>query len=200
MATSPKTIDPRVKRTRQLLQQAFMEIMQEKGFTAMTVQDITERATVNRGTFYAHFADKYALLDAITRERFQEMLANKLPAESRWEKSTLRCLILVVLEFFKELHGHCSPGDVLNPLIERAAQKELASSLLSLLNRTSAPDGSRPRWPAPAETTAVIVSWAIFGAAVEWSQQEHKIPAEHMANHILAIITTGVSTLEPALP
>src|SRR5215475_8743962 len=75
MATPPKTIDPRVKRTRQLLQQAFFEVMREKGFAAMTVQDITERATVNRGTFYAHFTDKYALLDAIIREQFQTMLA-----------------------------------------------------------------------------------------------------------------------------
>jgi AcrR family transcriptional regulator len=199
MATPPRSVDPRVKRTRQLLQQAFFEIMEEKGFAAMTVQDITERATVNRGTFYAHFTDKYALLDAIIREQFQEVLASKLAPGSKWEKQTLRLLILAVLDFFKQVHGHCGPNDAINPLIERAAQEELTKALLALLKQSQGRDGSRPRWPAPVEVTAAIVSWAIFGAAAEWSQQERPIPAEHMANHILAVVTEGVAPLDPAL-
>jgi len=60
--------DPRVKRTRQLLQQALMDLLREKGFQAITVQDIAERATLNRATFYAHFTDKYDLIDNVMRE------------------------------------------------------------------------------------------------------------------------------------
>ena len=56
-------VDPRVKRTRQSLEQAFVDLLHEKGFQAITVQDITQRAGLNRATFYAHFPDKYALLD-----------------------------------------------------------------------------------------------------------------------------------------
>src|SRR6266849_5056183 len=54
--------DPRVLRTRHLLLQAFSDLYSEKGFHAMTVQDITDRARVNRGTFYSHFEDKPAIL------------------------------------------------------------------------------------------------------------------------------------------
>jgi hypothetical protein len=43
--------DPRVKRTRQLLQRAFVDLIHEKSFEAITVQDIAERATLNRATF-----------------------------------------------------------------------------------------------------------------------------------------------------
>src|ERR1700690_1925078 len=50
--------DPRVKRTRLLLEQAFMVVLKEKGFQTITVQDIAQRAGVNRATFYAHFEDK----------------------------------------------------------------------------------------------------------------------------------------------
>jgi AcrR family transcriptional regulator len=53
----------RVKRTRSLLEQAFMGVVAEKGFQAASVQDITEKAGVNRATFYKHFNDKYALLN-----------------------------------------------------------------------------------------------------------------------------------------
>ena len=41
-------LDPRVKRTRQLIQQAFMQLLSEKDFQNITVQDISERAEVNR--------------------------------------------------------------------------------------------------------------------------------------------------------
>jgi AcrR family transcriptional regulator len=48
MATSPKGTDRRVQKTRNLIRSASIEIMKEKGFTAMTIQDITDRANVNR--------------------------------------------------------------------------------------------------------------------------------------------------------
>ena len=53
--------------------------MTEKNFQSITVQDITERATVNRATFYAHFEDKYTLLDESVRDRFEEVLNSELP-------------------------------------------------------------------------------------------------------------------------
>ncbi len=68
MVIPAKDADPRVKRTRQLLQRAFLDLYQEKSFSLITVQDIAERATVNRVTFYAHFEDKYALMDSLMRE------------------------------------------------------------------------------------------------------------------------------------
>ena len=56
-------MDPRVRRTRQLLQQALDKLLQTKDFENISVQDIAEAATVNRATFYDHFPDKFALLE-----------------------------------------------------------------------------------------------------------------------------------------
>src|SRR6478752_4286669 len=64
--------DRRVRRTERLLKQAFRELVAEKGFAAVTVRYIAERADVNRGTFYAHFPDKYALLDLAIREKLRK--------------------------------------------------------------------------------------------------------------------------------
>src|SRR5947209_9279546 len=55
--------DLRVRRTRKLLTQALIEGTVEKGFAALTVRDITERAMVNCSTFYHHYLDKYDLLE-----------------------------------------------------------------------------------------------------------------------------------------
>src|ERR1700730_2122172 len=53
MTLVEKRMDPRVKRTRQLLQRAFLELFGEKGIESISIQEITDRATVNRATFYA---------------------------------------------------------------------------------------------------------------------------------------------------
>jgi AcrR family transcriptional regulator len=63
--------DLRVRRTRKLLQQALIEGAVEKGFAALTVRDITERAMVNRSTFYRHYLDKYDLLEQHLNEIYE---------------------------------------------------------------------------------------------------------------------------------
>ncbi len=57
--TSP---DRRIQRTRQLLLNSLIELILEKGYEAITVQDIIDRANVGRSTFYSHFQDKEDLL------------------------------------------------------------------------------------------------------------------------------------------
>ena len=57
-----KAEDRRVRRTRALLQDALIALILEKGYEAVTVQDIIDRANVGRSTFYAHFLDKQQLL------------------------------------------------------------------------------------------------------------------------------------------
>jgi AcrR family transcriptional regulator len=60
--------DLRVRRTRKLLKQALIELTIAKGFAAVTVQDIADRAMINRATFYRHYLDKYDLLEQYMRE------------------------------------------------------------------------------------------------------------------------------------
>ncbi len=55
-------VDRRVQRTRQLLQNALLALILEKGYAAITVQDILDRANLGRSTFYMHYRDKDDLL------------------------------------------------------------------------------------------------------------------------------------------
>jgi AcrR family transcriptional regulator len=197
MERTDKSLDPRVKRTRKLLQQAFLELFQEKGFSAISIQDITDRATVNRATFYAHFADKYALLDALIREQFQEAMTSKLPASPKWGVQSLRLLIRAVLDYLDEFQSHCKPTDrQFDPLWQRAIQRELAEILLSWLKQAKT-SGVKPR--VDIETMASVMSWAIFGTAAEWSGNEGTISAEEMTMQVLLILTEGGAHLAPVL-
>ncbi|WP_367826655.1 TetR/AcrR family transcriptional regulator [Streptomyces sp. LMG1-1-1.1] len=60
--------DRRVRRTRAALRQALVELVLDKGFHTVTVEEITERADVGRATFYAHYRDKEDLLVGIVRD------------------------------------------------------------------------------------------------------------------------------------
>src|SRR5262245_28174814 len=69
------TTDRRVKKTLQLLQNALVELISEKGYDDVTIQDILDRADVGRSTFYAHFENKDQLLHYILlrlREVFED--------------------------------------------------------------------------------------------------------------------------------
>ncbi len=57
-----KKEDRRINRTRRLMHEALMALIVEKGYEAITVQDILDRADVGRSTFYAHYRDKDELL------------------------------------------------------------------------------------------------------------------------------------------
>ncbi|MEW9528321.1 TetR/AcrR family transcriptional regulator [Microbispora sp. NPDC049125] len=56
------TVDRRVRRTRELLRRALVDLILERGYDRLTVQDIIDRADVGRSTFYAHYTDKDDLL------------------------------------------------------------------------------------------------------------------------------------------
>ncbi|MEU3003307.1 TetR/AcrR family transcriptional regulator [Streptomyces sp. NPDC007020] len=62
------TEDRRVRRTRAALRGALVELVLDKGFHAVTVEEITERADVGRATFYAHYRDKEDLLVGVVRD------------------------------------------------------------------------------------------------------------------------------------
>ncbi|MFJ7933935.1 TetR/AcrR family transcriptional regulator [Sporosarcina sp. NPDC096371] len=55
--------DLRVIRTKESIRNALVELIEEKGFEAITVKDIASKARINRGTFYAHYVDKNDLMN-----------------------------------------------------------------------------------------------------------------------------------------
>jgi AcrR family transcriptional regulator len=197
VAISSRSEDRRIQRTRQLLRQASIDVMQEKGFKAMSIQEIAERANVSRGTFYAHFVDKYALLESLLREEFQNLIS-PLPPISQWNKKTLHLLIRLLLEHFRDVQRQCHPLGVIDPLIERIFQEELAELLLMWLKQKRREE---VRGTVPMETMAQTMSWAILGAALQWSLEPATMPSEQMAENVLLTLMEGVERLAPdALP
>lgn len=78
--------DRRVTRTKGAINRAFLELLAEKEFERITINDIADRADVNRATIYLHYADKYDLLDKCIEEHLDHMVASCLLNKSLREK------------------------------------------------------------------------------------------------------------------
>src|SRR5258706_12589554 len=64
----------RLRRTRKLLREALIELIEERGFEALTIGEITERAMVSRAAFYRNYKDKYDLVEQIFEEAMSALL------------------------------------------------------------------------------------------------------------------------------
>jgi AcrR family transcriptional regulator len=66
-------VDRRILKTQESLKKAVIELMTEKSFDDITIQDIADRANINRGTIYLHYQDKYDLLDKLIEAHMNEL-------------------------------------------------------------------------------------------------------------------------------
>src|SRR5258708_39616106 len=69
--------DPRVLRSRQMLMESLLRLLSRKEFADISIQEITDEATLNRATFYLHYPDKNALLQAMPAARVRDLIIRR---------------------------------------------------------------------------------------------------------------------------
>jgi AcrR family transcriptional regulator len=186
-------LDPRVKRTRQLLEQSFMQVVAEKGFQSVSVQDITEKAGVNRATFYAHFPDKYALLDYSVRQGFRQELEKRMLNVCTFSMDNLRALIITVCEFIANASSHCNPP---SQQFESVMETQVKTQIQELIQKWIDKQGS----DMDPKIASTATSWAIYGLAMQWSHDKNKRrpSAEEFTDQVLQLIAGNLRLLQPA--
>lgn len=177
--------DPRIRRTRRLLQEALRTLMQTKSFDEISVLDITDAATVNRATFYDHYTDKYALLDALIDGGFHKLLHERNVVYDGTCPSAISVLILATCDYLTSTHSgaECSRQSAFEPLVDSAITTALRRVLIAGMTKQE----SAPTTPSP-EIAATAASWAIYGAVKEWFHTPNHPPAEHIVPEILQLI------------
>lgn len=176
--------DPRIRRTRQLLQGALRELMQARSFDEISVQDITDAATVNRATFYDHYADKFALLDAMVGGGFHKLLHERNVSFDGTCPSAAASIILATCDYLTESHGNgsdCTQQNAFEPLMEAAMTAAIRRVLIRGMSKDSESNGL-------GEMVATTASWAIYGAVKEWFYTPGHVPAEEIVGRILLLV------------
>ncbi len=180
--TLQEKLDPRVKRTRRLILRAFSELLAEKGFQAVTVQDIARRAEINRATFYAHFPDKYALLQYSIRHAFADELQKRTLSACHYSEENLRALVMTVCDFVAQSGQQCKSGSgQFHALVEGQVREQVQALLRHWLEQRNLPQED-------ADIAATAATWAIYGLAQHWGRGKNQPPLEEYLRRIIPLI------------
>jgi AcrR family transcriptional regulator len=177
--STAESTDPRILRSRRMLMDSLARLLSKKEFEDISIQEIADEATLNRATFYLHYPDKNALLQAMTATRFRDLIVRRGLSFTNCD-GALRAIALGVCDYLAETTG--CPGQLAKmplegsiiPVVQGMFQEGAA-------NHAMAP-GTEP------ELLATTAAWAIFGAARQWYQTPNRIPAEEMAAKIEAMV------------
>lgn len=194
MSRNENRIDPRVKRTRQLFRQALMDLIPEKGYHAITIQDIADRATLNRATFYLHYRDKDDLLYTGMREVLDELSANNpLPIDeasvlsAEEMRTTIELDLKLVAQnigFYRAMlgeHGVWGFAYTLQKYFYEITQYRLISVF-----------GKLPKGPVPPEIVLAYVTSAYVGTIQWWVEQDMPYTISEMADYLVRLYAVGI--------
>jgi AcrR family transcriptional regulator len=196
--------DPRIRRTRKLLQGALDTLLRSKSFEEISVQDITEVATVNRATFYDHYTDKFALLEALVAGGFHEFLDERNLRYTVGCPAALGAIILATCDYLTQVHagGDCVRQSAFEPLMDAAIAKAIQRLLMVGLEQAVPVSDMSP------ELAAAAASAAICAAVKRWLSMADRPSAEAIVPQIQMLVlpmlqagfTAGSSVVAAAHP
>ena len=184
-------LDPRVRRTHQALQQSLLALVQEKPYESITVQDITERADLNRATYYLHYSSKEELL-ADSLENHYDALVVRIREEvgerPYWEDATSAQIVFEYVEenhaLYKVLLGEKGLGHVMHRILHYlAAYDEIALA-------QHIPPGKTLAVPIPV--LAQQTAGSLFALAKWWLENDMPYPPAEMAEMMRQMCAFGL--------
>ena len=182
--------DLRVRRTRQAIEKAFLELLAERDFQAITVQEIADRAMVNRATFYDHFTDKYVLFVHCVRSMMRQTLEDKVPVNFPYRANSIQAVIVIVCEFVAQIDDTCRHKTVKGlPSFDEQIVELVSERFLNWFE-----DNQAENLGASPALRADVASWAIYGAARHWSAQK---PRKSVADFAARVAPMVSDFLEP---
>lgn len=187
MLSTDEKLDPRVKRTRGLILGSFSDLLAQKGFESITVQDVTDKAQINRATFYAHFEDKYKLLDYWVSQMFRQETEKRMLNACHYTLDNLRSLMLAVCEFLSGLHSDCAqPHPQFESLVESQIKKQIFELLSHWLEQVES--------SVSGEIPATVATWAIYGLAFHWSHTRKRPALDKFVEEALPFVAVNLES------
>lgn len=178
--------DPRIQRTRKFIMDAFIELSSKKEFKDITVKDITQEAMINRATFYYHFEDIYDLLEKVLSEVLLVNLEGANYQDAELNEETFIQLFKAITNFQKSLSSRCHRG--YEDTIARIIRDQLEIIFYQLLKKQQ-----KNAAEESLKLTAVILSWGLYGASIDWRKNHNEIPPEQFIKPVIPNLLLGIN-------
>ena len=183
-----KKTDRRSQRTYHLVSSAFAELLVEKPYDEILVQDILDRADIGRTTFYAHYFDKEDVLNSIVEQEL-EILTRQIV------HSTARQRVVPSLELFE--HAYHSENLQFRVLMQSRASKFLWKALQAALCQAIEPAlctlcAERRSPPIPLPVVSQYLAGTFLTLLKWWVAADMPYPPEQMENIFQQLALPGV--------
>ncbi|MEH7238675.1 TetR/AcrR family transcriptional regulator [Bacillus sp. JJ1562] len=182
---SEEKTDPRVLRTRKLIMDSFIDLSGKKEFKDITIKDITTEAMINRATFYYHFEDIYDLLEKVLSEVLLINLNSESYQQSELNEETFIAIFKAITNFQLSLSNRCHRG--YEDTIARIIRDQLEVIFYKLLIKQRPTDDENS-----LKVTAIMLSWGMYGASVEWRRNPDTVSPEEMIKSAIPYIKNGI--------
>ncbi|WP_310830662.1 TetR/AcrR family transcriptional regulator [Paenibacillus pedocola] len=182
--------DPRVIRTRQHILEAFADLLRKKDFDKIRIGDITTKAAVNRSTYYAHFPDKFALVDGLLGEGFMSFVHNRVEPGAEFTEDTMRNIVIALCEYHQATNKRCIKSyDSVAPFIEKNIKAQLEEYIFGLLSRSC-----RIADEETLRLSAVFITWSTYGATFRWNSDGGKESPQAIAGKIMPLLSGALQS------
>lgn len=187
MAINPD--DPRVRKTRQGLRDAFIRLILRKGYDDISIQDIASEAQAARITFYRHYRDKEELLTDCMNELYEDLRARTTRASPQELRNgyTPVNILYAHIEERETLYRVLFSSRGTQTVIERM-RHHIAGRVMEGIEAYIAPE----KLPAPIEIIAQHVASAQIGLAMWWLDADKPYPAAYMAQLSIYLTLNGL--------
>jgi len=185
--------DRRVQRTRQLLRDALMELILERGYDSIVIQDITDRANLGRATFYLHYRDKEDLLFDSLEQVFNELVKRIRDLQTQPGSTGTDPASLMMFE-------HAAENNVLYtvmlsaravPTLQRRVRDYIAEVVR--MRALALQPGLDKDPSVPLNLISNYAAGAMLGLVTWWLENDMPYPPDYMAEMLERLIREGTN-------
>lgn len=192
--------DMRTARTLSALWGALLELMREKGFEAVSVQDIARRAKVNRATFYRYYEDKADLFRKGTVDLLDSMIERMRLPETRDPRSALELVPEYFARLFALIHDEREAFETLvgpggHPEFRAIVADKIESFIFDRRLKLWFSELELFDEPALAEAYACTISGTLTQLALWWLGRPERMPPERVSSIYKTIIVGSMKEL-----
>lgn len=187
--------DRRVRKSKAAIKKAFIQLLEDSQIERITIRQISDKADINRGTFYLNYDDKYALLEEMEDEQIADLkklvdirkvnLAQKTAEEfiEIFSNEVIKKVIIHISENIEFYHA------ILN--LDRTSKIEERFTDMILSNINYLIGENNTVYGVPDDYYLRYVSGALMSMVKYWVHDENRVSIEELVQYIVTISTRG---------